>query len=198
MKIYFLKKGRQQDLIRPHFLKRNSSQAVRTHKAHHGSKEQKWEDEEEAHNTRGCANASLQRVKESGGNNRQERKDAGLAISADHRPPTSPARTTNLTRPPSPASSGHVGSFRLLAATSAAPGLLLCLPWQSPSPRSVLTNVASIESWAPLSTPGTCDKSRSRTITLVATLAPPSRQMRATATSTAKPRRPPETAHADR
>ena len=47
-----------------------------------------------------------------------------LAVSADHRPPTSPARTTSLARPPSPASSGYVRSFRLLATLSAAPGLV--------------------------------------------------------------------------
>ena len=47
-----------------------------------------------------------------------------LAVSADHRPPTSPARTTSLARPPSNASSGYVRSFRLLATLSAAPGLV--------------------------------------------------------------------------
>ena len=65
---------RKQDLIRPHFLKRNSSHAVRTHKAHRGAEEQ-GEDEEEATRAASCASASLQRVTESRRQHRQERKD---------------------------------------------------------------------------------------------------------------------------
>ena len=66
---------RKHDLIRPHLLKRNSSHVARTHEAHHGSKEQ-WEDEEEATRAASCKSASLQRVKESRWQHRQERKDA--------------------------------------------------------------------------------------------------------------------------
>ena len=72
-----------------------------------------------------------------------------LAVSTDNRPPTSPARTTSLARPPSPASSGYVRSFRLLATLSAAPCLVAKPALAVPSPRNALTNVTSIASWAP-------------------------------------------------
>ena len=55
-----------------------------------------------------------------------------VAGSSLQRPPTSAAKTTNRARPPSPASSGYVRSFRRLATSSAAPSLsaalLLALP----------------------------------------------------------------------
>ena len=61
--------------MRPHLFLRNSSHVVRTHEAYRGSKEQR-EDEEEATRAASCANVSLQRVKESRWQHRQERKDA--------------------------------------------------------------------------------------------------------------------------
>ena len=69
-----------------------------------------------------------------------------LAVSADHRPPTSPARTDE---PGPPASSGYVRSFRLLGTTSAVPGLVADPALAVPSPCNALTSVASIASWAP-------------------------------------------------
>ena len=58
----------------------------------------------------------------------------------------------------------------------------MCAPTQAdPSPFKALTNVASLASWAPSNQgqpfAGTCDKSRSRTMTFVETLVPPSRQI---------------------
>ena len=43
------------------------------------------------------------------------------AVSLDHRPSTSAARTTKRARPPSPESSGYTRSFLLRAASRAAP-----------------------------------------------------------------------------
>ena len=89
-----------------------------------------------------------------------------LAVSADHRPPTSPARTTSLLLP-----LPVQGTFAL-SASSRQRGLRLVWSQAVPSPRNALTNVTSIASWAPLnsdnpsattskrlpSTPGTCER----------------------------------------
>ena len=107
------------------------------------------------------------------GNNRQERKDAGLGFFG--RPPSSNvAREDHELGPPS-----FPCQFRARWLLPPSRGNW-CYAWSVvvpalavPSPCSVLTNVASVESWAPPSTPGTCDKSKSRTITLVATLLHP-------------------------
>ena len=66
---------RKQDFIRPHLLKRNSSQAVRTHKAHRGSKNNgKTKKKQHARIPAQVPASSVTR--NPGGNNRQEWKDA--------------------------------------------------------------------------------------------------------------------------
>ena len=129
------------------------------------------------------------------------RKDC---VSEDHRPPTSPARTTNLALPWAPESSGYTRSFLLRAAREAAPSSLAqrlcgtplrlkgdtrvvstasCAPWKSGRPSATTSNRrASARSGG--------NRSKSRTSTFVDTRAPASRQTRAAALSRAYPRRP--------
>ena len=132
-----------------------------------------------------------------------------LAVSADHRPPNLSCED-NEPGPPSfpcqfrvrtlPPSRGF--ECCTLSGRRTCPAV--------PSPRNALTNVTSIASWAPSeqatllqrlsnrlpSTPRTCDKSTSRTITLVENPCSFSADYVPTVTSTSNPLRPraPETA----
>ena len=57
------------------------------------------------------------------------------AVSGDQRPPTSPARMTNRARPPAPANSGQVLSFRRCADLMATPSRLAAPSLAVPSRR---------------------------------------------------------------
>ena len=70
-------------------------------------------------------------------------------VSSDHRPPTSPARTTKRARRWEATSSGYALSFRRLAALRANPSVEGAPGRADPSPWSGLTNVVSTASCAP-------------------------------------------------
>ena len=129
-------------------------------------------------------------------------------VSGDHLPPTSPARTRRVLLR-GPTNSGLVLSQRVLAASNVTPSVCAAPLRGDPSQCNVDTSVVSMANCTPpnrgspsattstrrpsvMGTP----KSMSRIILFVVTRAPPSRQIRAAADSTAKPR--PETAHATR
>ena len=121
--------------------------------------------------------------------------------SSDHRPDASIPKTTCRALARGPTSSGHLLSFRRLAAVKATPSTSAAPLLAVPSPRRVLTMVASIASCAPPNNgnpstatsslrASTCpgpgpSKSRSLTKTFVVTRPPTSRQMRAVALSRA-------------
>ena len=144
----------------------------------------------------------------------QARSLRNCAISAENRPPTSPANTTSRALPPLPASSGHMVSLSRWACLRAIPFTTCALGRGTPSRRMGLTSVVSTANWAPLnsgrpstttstrllsSTPPT-PWSKSRRKTFVRTRPPASRQMRADAVSRGNPLRPriPTTEHAER
>ena len=62
--------------VRPHLLKRNPSQAVRTHKAHRGSKNKNEKTKKKQHARLPAQVPASSVSKNPGGNHRQERKDA--------------------------------------------------------------------------------------------------------------------------
>ena len=142
------------------------------------------------------------------------RRDRNSLVSSDHRPPTSPARTTNRALQRGLTSSGLVLSFLRLAATKTAPSTWAARGCAEPSQCKADTSVVSTASWAPpnkgnpsakisirlLSSGSGSAKSKSRNMPFVTTLPPASLQMRAPALSTANPRRPknPALAHAAR
>ena len=115
----------------------------------------------------------------------------------DHRPATSPPKTTKRHLPPSPDNSGHVLTLRLLAALSATLSLVAAPALAVPSLLASMASSAPPNSGRPSATtsrrhPSNLSKSpRSMLWTnmLVVTRAP-SQHMRATTLSTAKPRRP--------
>ena len=71
------------------------------------------------------------------------------AVSSDHRPPVSAAKTTRRARPPSPTNSGNVVSFLRRASSRATPARLAAPLLGLPSRRRGDTNVVSIANWAP-------------------------------------------------
>ena len=70
-------------------------------------------------------------------------------VSWDQRPPTSTPATTNRALLRRPTSSGHLRSFLLFAAVKATPSSTEAPRLADPSPRRMLTVVASIACWAP-------------------------------------------------
>ena len=70
-------------------------------------------------------------------------------VSEDHRPATSPPKTTKRHLPSSTDNSGYVRTLRLLAALSAAPSLEAAPALAVPSLLMALTRVASMASCAP-------------------------------------------------
>ena len=70
-------------------------------------------------------------------------------VSEDHRPATSPPKTTKRHLPSSPDNSGYVRTLRLLAPLSAAPSLVAAPTLAVPSLLMALTRVASMASCAP-------------------------------------------------
>ena len=125
-------------------------------------------------------------------------RQTGDELGCGETPPTSPANTTSLARPPRPTNSGYVP---LCFAERAATPLTCVLGLVVPSRWIGLTIVVSMASWAPLksgspsattlpSNTPTTPKSKSRTKTFVLTLAPASWQMRAAAVSKGNPLRP--------
>ena len=123
------------------------------------------------------------------------------AVSSDHRPPVSAAKTTRRARPPSPTNSGYVVSFLRRASSRATPARLAAPLLGLPSRRKGDTNVVSIANWAPChkvnpsaitsilrpSRPLKAPTSRSRTKALGVTLAPASRHTWAAAHSRETP-----------
>ena len=116
--------------------------------------------------------------------------------SADQRPPTSMASTTNLARDRGPTNSGYVRSFHLLAACNTPPSA------SAAEPCVTITVEGAHELTSPkqgkavhhdlqrLSNGLGATRSRSRTNTLVVTRPPASGHMRAAALSKANPLRP--------
>ena len=110
-------------------------------------------------------------------------------VSADHLPPTSLAKTTNLALPCSPDSSGYARSFLRRALSRAAPSSPAHRACGVPSRRRGETSVVSRATCAPwnngnpsattsrrrASTRSMGNKSKSLTMTFVVTLAPASR-----------------------
>ena len=129
-------------------------------------------------------------------------------------PPTSRAITNRRARRWTPTSSGYVRAFLFRAASKATPSTSAAPLLAVPSHLSALTNVVSIASCAPPNWgrpsattsrrlppgPCRCSRSRSRTMMLVVTRPPASRQILASMLSKANPRRPrtPALAHAAR
>ena len=69
--------------------------------------------------------------------------DTNDLVSADQRPPTSMASTTNLARDRGPTNSGCVRSFRLLAACNTTPSASAIAPCGDPSQWRAHTSVVS-------------------------------------------------------
>ena len=111
-----------------------------------------------------------------------------LAVSSDHLPPTSAARTTKRARPLSPASSGSVLSFFLRASSRAAPLWSAALLRAVPSRLRGDTNVGSVKEGQPvhdnLQPPCVC---WIPSMTFVETRPPPSLQTCAAARSSVNP-----------
>ena len=121
--------------------------------------------------------------------------------SSDHRPDASIPETTSRALARGPTSSGYLLSFRRLVTVKATLSTLAAPLLAAPSPRRVMTMVASTASCAPTvatrqlrlrasvcpGSPGP-SKFRSLTKTFVVTRPPTSRQMRAVALSRANAR----------
>ena len=120
------------------------------------------------------SHAACARPRSSSGSSRtlaEARPVRNCAVSAENRPPTSPARTTSWALPRSPTNSGYRRFFRRRATFRLAPHSFTVRGLASPASSLLVSN------W--LTTP----KSKSRTKTLVRTLPPASRQVLAAAFS---------------
>ena len=125
-------------------------------------------------------------------------------VSVDMRPPTSIPKTTKRARLRGPTSSGYVRSFLRRALCKTTTSMFSAPLCGDPSQWRALTTAASTTNWQPPNrgSPSTTtsnlrasaargsSKSKSRTMTLVVTLPPASRQTLAVALSNANPRRP--------